>query len=477
MTKQGNQVHTHLMGIGGIGMSALAQVLAARGERLSGCDLHPSPITAKLERLGIAVRQGHDPEHLAGVDRVVASDAIRPDDPELGRARELGLPVLRRSELVGELMRGRRGIAVAGTHGKTTTTAMIGLILAQAGRDPTVLLGGELALFGGNARVGGGELMVVEACEAYESFLDLEPEIAVITNIEPEHLDHHHTEQALVDSFARFLAQVRAGGSVIVCADDANASSVVARTGVVAAGVNVVSYGVEQGADYRAVDVRDEGMGMGFTLTHPGGRAPVRLAIPGVHNVADAAAAMAACAAAGVDAEESAPALASFTGVERRFQVSATAAGVTVVDDYAHHPTEIRAVIAAARPRCRGKLVIVFQPHLYSRTRDFLAGFAESLSLGDMVIVTDIYAAREEPLPGIDGEAVARAMRERGEKQAHFEPHKDEVAARLVDRLAAGDWVLVLGAGDIGSVAEDLVKSLNCRAACRREQGGSVCQP
>lgn len=466
MSDHKSQLHTHLMGIGGIGMSALAQALAASGERLSGCDLHASALTAKLEGLGIAFREGHSPAHLDAVERLVVSDAIKPDNPELVRAQELGLPVSRRSQLVGELMARRRGIAVAGTHGKTTTTAMIGFILAQAGLDPTVLIGGELPAFGGNARIGAGDLFVAEACEAYESFLDLEPDIALITNIEAEHLDHHGTERALIESFARFVANVRPGGRLVFCADDANAAAVASR-----ATAATVSYGMQDEADFRAVEVADDGAGTSFTLAHAGEREQARLAVPGRHNVANAAGAIAACALAGVAPSRSAAILEAYGGVQRRFEVTETSAGVTVVDDYAHHPTEIRAVIAAARPRCHGRLVIVFQPHLYSRTRDFLDAFADALSLADRVIVTEVYAAREESIPGISGESIVRALRERGKKEAYFQAEKDDVAGRLSESLAGGDWVLVLGAGDIGSVARELAEILGRRAAVGVREG------
>jgi len=466
------QLHSHLMGIGGIGMSAVAQVLAVGGERVSGCDLRASPLTAKLERLGIRFSEGHSPDHLAGIERLVVSDAIKPDNPELRAARERGVPVLRRSELVGELMRDRRGIAVAGTHGKTTITAMVGLILARMGLDPTVLIGGELPQFGGNARVGRGKFFVAEACEAYESFLDLEPEIAIIANIQAEHLDHHGSEDALIESFGSFVARVRPHGTLVCCADDPNASAVAAR-----AASNVVSYGVETRSDYRALDVADDGMGMSYTLAHPQGRTPARLPIPGRHSVANALGAIATCASAGVGPEGSAAILESYRGVERRFQVTMTAAGVTVVDDYAHHPTEIRAVIAAARPRCQGKLVVVFQPHLYSRTRDFLEGFADSLAAADRVLVTEVYAAREEPLVGIGGNSVVEALRRRGEEEAEFRPQKDDVAQPLAESLSGGDWVLVLGAGDIGSVAQDLVEKLGRLAPGKAEEGRPLCTP
>ena len=471
MADREREGHTHLMGIGGIGMSALAQVLLARGERVSGCDLHPSALTAKLQGLGIVFTEGHDAAHLSGAARLIVSDAIKPDNPELVRARELGLPVLRRSTLVGELMRDRRGIAVAGTHGKTTTTAMIGLILDRAGLDPTVLIGGELAAFGGNARIGTGRHFVAEACEAYESFLDLEPEIAVITNVEAEHLDHHGSEQALMRSFAAFLARVRPKGSIVFCADDPNARALIAG-----ASARAISYALDCDADFRAAAVKDADGGMTFTLIHPQGRTPTRLAIPGRHNVANAVGAIAACTIAGVSPEQSARTLESYTGVERRFQVTTTAAGVTVVDDYAHHPTEIRAVIAAARPRCPGKLVVVFQPHLFSRTRDFLDGFADALSAADEAIVTAIYAAREEPLPGITGDSIVQALRRRGKENARYQANKDDVAALLTRHLSDGDWVLVLGAGDIGSVAEDLVATLECGAAMETARGRPTCR-
>ncbi|UCH34776.1 MAG: UDP-N-acetylmuramate--L-alanine ligase [Armatimonadota bacterium] len=464
------ELHTHLIGVGGIGMSAVAQVLRSRGDRVSGCDIRPSPLTAKLEGLGIAFSEGHSPAHLAGVTRVVVSDAIRHDSPELLHARELNLPVLRRSQLVGELMAEKRGIAVAGTHGKTTTTAMVGFILAQAGLDPTVLVGGELPAFGGNARIGSGDFFVAEACEAYESFLDLEPEIAVVTNVEAEHLDHHKSEQGLIESFAKFLGNIRDGGRVVFCADDPRATSL-----AIDASAEAVSYGTAAQALFRAVDIGDDGLGMRFVAVHPHGRVDARLPVPGRHSVLNALGAMAACALAGVNPEQSVRILECYGGVERRFQVTTTASGVTVVDDYAHHPTEVRAVMATARPRCTGALVVVFQPHLYSRTRDFLDAFADALALADRVIVTDAYAAREEPSAGLNGDAIVEALRKRGKEDTHFRAQKDEVAGVLSETLSAGDWVLVLGAGDIGSVAVNLVERLGRCTPAQAVEGRPAC--
>lgn len=464
----------HFVGIGGIGMSALAQILLARGQAVSGSDLVESEMTARLSALGARVSIGHQRENVAGADRVVISDAVHEDNPELRRARELDIPVQRRSELLAELASERRGVAVAGTHGKTTVTAMIGLVLVEAGLDPTIVVGGEYDRIGGNARAGSGEWFVVEACEAYESFLDLRPAIAVVTNIEPDHLDHHGTEEHLRQSFARFLERVTQGGVVVLCADRPEL-----RTLPLPRGRRVVRYGADASADIRGVEIATKGTSGSCRVLIDGTEAGrLTVSAPGTHNVINALGAVAACREAGAPMATCIEALAKFSGVDRRFEVLGEGSGVTVVDDYAHHPTEIAATVAAARTAFPGRrIVAVFQPHLYSRTRDFAEGFAEALRAADMTVLTEVYPAREAPIPGVDSGLIADHLREltvaesaRGE-DAVIEMSKHEVSAKLPPILRAGDVVLAMGAGDIGYIARELACRLGIHPACPHQAG------
>jgi len=378
--------HLHFIGIGGIGMSAIAEVLCRQGVRVSGCDMAGSSITAKLARLGIDVRTGHDPAHLDGVDAVVMTDAIAPDNAELLAAKERLIPVVRRTQALADLMAGRRGIAVSGTHGKTTTTAMIAAILATAGEDPMVLVGGEYPPFGGNARVGAGAAVVVEACEAYNGFLDLSPEIVVITNVEAEHLDYHCTVQELVEAFRLFVARTPPQGRTVLCADCPELASLAEK-----AGSPVIWYGFATRADYRGVAARPDDGGVRFDLEVRGARrGPVHVGVPGEHNAQNALAALAVTLELGVNLAVAARALAEYHGVRRRFELIGEAAGVTILDDYAHHPTEIRATLRAVRERYPGRMIVIFQPHLYSRTLQFADGFADALLAADRIILTDI---------------------------------------------------------------------------------------
>jgi UDP-N-acetylmuramate--alanine ligase len=447
----------HLIGIGGIGMSALAQILLARGASVSGSDLQESEMTSRLSSLGAVVRIGHRAENVDGAERVIVSDAIHEDNPELRRARELGIPIQRRSEVLAELMAGHRGIAVAGTHGKTTVTAMIGLILVEAELDPTIELGGEYDPIGGNARAGRGEWFLAEACEAYESFLDLRPEIAVVTNIEPDHLDHHKTVRHLRASFVQFLSGVAAEGTIVLCADRPELRDL--RLPV---GRRVLWYGADVSAQLRGVEIASAGSSGWCRLIVDGRDAGVlTIAAPGVHNVVNALGAAAASLAAGAPVAVCLRALAGFSGVGRRFEVLGEGSGVTVVDDYAHHPTEIAATIAAARSAFPGRrIVALFQPHLYSRTRDFAEAFAEALRAADLTVLTEIYPAREAPIPGVNAGLIADHLRGLAGEDAVIEMAKDEVAGKLPAALRAGDVVLCMGAGDIGRAARDLVRGL-----------------
>jgi UDP-N-acetylmuramate--alanine ligase len=447
---------THFIGIGGIGMSALAQILLARGAAVSGSDARGSPITDHLVARGAELAIGHRAELVEGAARVVASDAVPQDNPERRRAEQLGLSVERRSELLAELMAGHRSIAISGTHGKTTVTAMVGLILAEADLDPTVVLGGEYGAFGGNARIGSGEWFVAEACEAYESFLDLHPDVAVVTNIEPDHLDHHKTAEHLRDSFLRFLGRVPAEGAVVLCADRPELASI-----PLSGRRQVVRYGTDPSAEVHGLNLEVGGAGRCDLVVRGEHAGELRVPVPGRHNVVNGLGAVAAALCAGVRPSASAAALASFCGVARRFEVMGEAGGVTVVDDYAHHPTEVAATIEAARGAFpRRRVVAVFQPHLYSRTRDFAGEFAAALAKADRAVVTDIYPAREAPLPGVTSALIAGPLRSLLGEDAVHEMAKQEVTARLCGEVRPGDVVLTMGAGDIGMVARQLLRCL-----------------
>ncbi len=455
----------HLVGIGGIGMSALARILLARGIAVSGSDAQGSEITADLARRGATISIGHRGGLVEGASRVVHSDAVHDDNAELARARSLSIPVTRRSQLLAELMQGRRGIAVSGTHGKTTVTAMVGAALVAAGLDPTVVVGGIYGPLGGNARVGKGEWFVTEACEAYESYLDLTPEIAVVTNIEPDHLDHHRTEAHLRASFAEFLARIQPGGGAVLCADRPELREV-------SAGLNreIIAYGFSPEAQVRGTEAASGGLGGRCRLwVEERDEGELAVGVPGVHNLLNALGAVATALRAGASVKASKQALAEFRGAERRFQILGSPGGITVVDDYAHHPSEIAATIAAARTAFPGRrLVAVFQPHLYTRTRDFADGFAEALSKADLVALVHIYPAREAPLPEVTISLIAEPLRKRWEKDVLCELAKEEVATFLAPRLRPGDVVLVMGAGDVTEAAHHLAEYL--RAIPKREQ-------
>lgn len=456
----------YFVAIGGIGMSAIAQVLLARGFRVSGSDRQASPMLERLRGLGAEVWVGHDAGHVRDGDVVVLSDAIKPDNPEWRRAVELNLPIVKRADLMGALANSGRGVAVAGTHGKTTTSGMLALILTGAGMDPTCLLGGELAPLGGNARAG-GPLTLVEACEAYESFHSLFPEAAIVTNIEVDHLDHHGTPEHLYESFRRFLRQVTS--FVVLNGDD----PLLREMAVIPP--RAVRYGAGQRNDYRFTDVAI-GMEPSFTLSARGetlGRCTLR--VPGVHNVSNATGAAALALELGAGFEEVRRALAAFPGMHRRFERVGAVRGVTLVDDYAHHPTEIRATLAAARAAYPGRIVAVFQPHLYSRTRDMLEDFVAALKLADIVLIAPIYAAREAPIPGVSHRQVAdrltamtdeRIIRALGERDEAVEILAQALggaadAPFTIPRLEAGDIILTMGAGDIDHVAHTLLDRLN----------------
>ncbi|HET7358712.1 MAG TPA: UDP-N-acetylmuramate--L-alanine ligase [Rhodanobacteraceae bacterium] len=453
--------HVHFIGIGGVGMSGIAEVLHNLGYAVSGSDRAQTPTTARLAALGITVFDDHVAGNIDEADVVVTSSAIRPDNPELVAARERRVPVVPRAEMLGELMRFRRGIAIAGTHGKTTTTSLTASVLAEAGYDPTFVIGGQLNSAGANARLGTGEYLVAEADESDGSFLLLSPVVAVITNIDADHLENYGGDFAQVKkAFASFLHHLPFYGWAVLCVDDPEVAALAADTAR-----SVVTYGIDGDADVRATNLRQQGFEMLFDLHLPGRdqALPVRLNLPGRHNVLNALAAAAVGWQLGVDATAMVGALARFQGVGRRFhrrgEIALDNGSALLVDDYGHHPRELAAVFEAARggwPERR--LVVAFQPHRYSRTRDLLDDFANVLAAVDVLVLTDVYPAGEAPIAGADGRALARAVRARGKVNPVLVKHPRDLQHALPALLRDGDLLLLLGAGDIGAAAVELAR-------------------
>jgi UDP-N-acetylmuramate--alanine ligase len=448
----------HFIGIGGIGMSGIAELLANLGYVVSGSDEKRSAVTERLARMGIGVAYGHDAVHVGDADVVVVSTAVRPSNAEVQEAARRQIPVIPRAEMLAELMRLRFSIAVAGSHGKTTTTSMIALVLERAGLDPTAVIGGRLSAFGSNARLGRGELMVAEADESDRSFLKLFPTIAVMTNIDHEHLENYGGFDDLQQAFVDFANKVPFYGGVVACVDDPNLAAVVPRMTR-----RVTTYGLDADADISATDIvlgpldvrasviRRSGSGQG--LGH------VALNVPGRHNLQNALAAIAVGLELGLPFERIAAGLAEFRGVERRFEVRGEPNGILVVDDYGHHPTEIAAVLAAARSLGR-RIVVAFQPHRYTRTAALLDAFGPALAGADYIVLTDIYSAGEDPIEGVTIDALAEAVRRDAGRPVDIARRVDDVAPLLARLARPGDVVLTLGAGSIGSVAAKLIEAL-----------------
>ena len=443
----------HFVGIGGAGMSALALIACRRGVRVSGCDNDPAG-AADVAAMGATIWQGHDPAHVDGARAVVVTAAVPHDHPELARARALGLPVVPRKEALAALIGNARSVAVSGTHGKTTTTVMTTEALTAAGLAPTGIAGGRVSAWGGNARLAGDELFVVEADEYDKAFLTLHPTVAIVNNVEPDHLECYGSMAALEDAFVEFAGRA---ATAVVSADDPGARRIATRLG---GGLRL--FGFADDADVRIGDVAQHADRTDATIRWRGARAvPVRLRVPGVHNLRNAVAALAATEAIGGDVARAAAALAEFAGVGRRFERLGEHGGVAVVDDYAHHPSELVATLAAARQAYPGRrLVAVFQPHLYSRTAAHGQAMGEALAAADLVVVTEVYAAREQPMDGVSGRQVADAARRAG-ADARFEPTRSDVGRRVYEALAPGDVVLTLGAGDITRVGPELVRWLD----------------
>ncbi|MCU1278523.1 MAG: UDP-N-acetylmuramate/alanine ligase [bacterium] len=446
----------HFVGIGGIGMSGIAEVLLTLGYGVGGTDLKESDTTRRLTQLGATIKYGHDAAHLDAADVVVISSAVKPTNPEVVAARARGIPVIPRAEMLAELMRMKYGIAVAGSHGKTTTTSLVATVLHQAGLDPTAVIGGKLPSLGSNARLGGGDYLVAEADESDGSFMKLTPTVAVVTNIDPEHLDHYGTLDKLKQTFVDFINKVPFYGLAVLCVDHEHVQSILPLVDK-----RHVTYGFTPLANFRAVDVAFDGLRTTFTAIARGkmlGR--VELAMPGRHNVLNSLAVLAVADFLGVDFATYQRALSGFSGVGRRFTVRGEARGVMVVDDYGHHPAEIRATLAGARTGFKDRrIVAAFQPHRFTRTRDLMGDFARAFNEADVVTVCDIYAAGEEPIAGISSARLVDEMRASGHLAAHYVAKRADVAAALSPSLREGDIVITLGAGDVWMVGEEILKA------------------
>ncbi|HSC96290.1 MAG TPA: UDP-N-acetylmuramate--L-alanine ligase [Burkholderiales bacterium] len=451
--------HVHFIGIGGAGMSGIAEVLLTLRYRVSGSDLAESAATRRLRQLGARIHIGHAADHVAGADAIVVSSAVRDDNPEVAAARASKVPVVPRALMLAELMRLRQGIAVAGTHGKTTTTSLVASVLAEGGLDPTFVIGGRLEAAGSHARLGAGEFIVVEADESDASFLYLQPVIAVVTNIDADHMETYgHSMDRLRQAFVDFLQRLPFYGVAVLCADDANVRAVMPQLTK-----PVATYGLDAGAQVRALDVTASGGQMHFRAKHAGGELAIVLNLPGAHNVRNALAAIAVGIELGVPEAAIAKALAEFKGVGRRFQnhgkVRLPRGGSFVlIDDYGHHPAEMAATLAAARGAFPGRrIVLAFQPHRYTRTRDCFEDFVKVLATADALVLTEVYPAGEAPIVAADGKALARAIRVHGRVEPIFVESVAEIPAAILGLARDGDVVLTMGAGSIGNVPAALL--------------------
>jgi UDP-N-acetylmuramate--alanine ligase len=447
--------HVHFVGIGGSGMSGIAEVLLNLGYRVSGSDLKRSPVTDRLVARGARVAEGHATENVGEAHVVVTSTAVRKDNPEVIEARRRGIPVIPRAEMLAELMRLKYGVAIAGSHGKTTTTSMVALVLDRGGLDPTVVVGGRLGVLGSGARLGKGDFMVAEADESDRSFLKLTPTIAVVTNIDREHLDTYRDLADVQDAFVGFLNKVPFYGACVLCLDDPAVQDILPRVER-----RVISYGLSPQARVSARDVALGPTGASFAVSvDDRSLGPITLPVPGAHNVANALAAVAVGLDLELDFTAIRAGLESFTGVDRRFQVRGEAGGILVIDDYGHHPTEIRATLETLRRRAGSRrTVVLFQPHRFTRTQALWDEFCKAFLQSDVLLLTDIYPASEEPIPGITAEALASAIAERGHRQVAWAGDLKAASERLAEEAREGDVVLTLGAGSVWTAGEELLR-------------------
>jgi len=454
----------HFVGIGGIGMSGIAEVLLNLGYEVSGSDLRESSVTSRLVDMGAVIHKGHRPENVEGAHVVVTSTAVKTDNTEVVAAQEQGIPVIPRAEMLAELMRMKHGLAVAGSHGKTTTTSMLAHCVAAANLDPTVVVGGRLNSLGSNAKLGDGDYLVAEADESDGSFLKLSPTVAVVTNIDREHMDHYGDFDALIAAFLDFINKVPFYGAAVICLDHPVIQRIIPHIHK-----RYITYGLSSQAEVHAVDLHFSGGASKFTVMHHDRwLGKVELQMPGRHNVLNALAAVAASLEVDIPFKVIRRSLNEFDGVSRRFTVTGSAAGVTVIDDYGHHPVEIRATLQAAREGFGRRVISVFQPHRYSRVEDLRDDFMSAFNDTDWLIVTDIYAAGERPIEGITAESLFRGLREHGHKNAVYLPDRAEIVDHILEIVKKGDIVITLGAGDVNEVGEELLERLRDR--CGEEE-------
>jgi UDP-N-acetylmuramate--alanine ligase len=449
--------HIHFVGIGGIGMSGIAEVLLNLGYKVSGSDMKESDTTERLRGLGGEIYIGHQGANITSPHVVVISSAVKDDNVEVIAARERQIPVIPRAEMLAELMRLKYGVAIAGAHGKTTTTSMVATVLAAGGIDPTVVIGGKLNSLGTNAKLGQGEFLVAEADESDGSFLKLTPTIAVVTNIDAEHLDYYKDIDEIKAAFLAFINKVPFYGVAVLCLDQPHIQALIPELRK-----RYRTYGLSNQADYQARDVSLRPLGSTFRVVHHNEDLGVfELAVPGVHNISNSLAAIAVARELEVELEVIRKALREFSGVQRRFQIKGEARGVIVVDDYGHHPTEIRATLAAAAAGMERRVVVLFQPHRYTRTQHLLEEFFTSFNQADKLVVLDIYAAGEKPIPGVSGQTLYEGIKKHGHKDVTFIEDKEKAADHLLGVLQKGDLLITLGAGDVWKIGERIVERLS----------------
>jgi UDP-N-acetylmuramate--alanine ligase len=452
------QRRLHFIGIGGAGMSGIAELCIRLGFAVGGCDLKESETTMRLASLGAAISRGHHPDHLSGdLDAVVISSAVKFSNPEVSRARELKIPVIARAEMLGELLRlARLGVAVAGTHGKTTTTSLIALILEEAGLDPTVAIGGNLRSRGTNVRLGGGDFMVAEADESDASFLLLLPTVAVVTNIDPEHLDHYGTMDRVIEAYTSFVNRIPFYGVAVLGIDSVNVRAMLPAVRKLA-----VTYGVCPEADFRAERITIDGLSTSFEVVH-GDRTlgVVTIPTPGRHVALNALASIVVALRLGIEFDVAAGALKKFSGIYRRFEIKGEAGGRIVLDDYAHHPAEVRATLAAARAGFKRRTLAIFQPHRFTRLRDLFDDFLDAFDTADVLYIADVYPAGEDPIAEVNSRRLYEALRARGHLDVRYLGDETDAAARVAADSAQGDLIVTLGAGDIYKIGEAVLAVL-----------------
>ena len=449
----------HFVGIGGIGMSGIAEILIDQGFRVSGSDRALSEVTEHLQSLGATIYEGHKAENLAAdVDTLVYSSAVASENPELAEAERRKIPIVRRAEMLAEVMRLKYGIGIAGTHGKTTTTSMVGLVLLEGGFDPTVIVGGKLSGLGGtNARLGKGDFIVVEADEFDRSFLSITPTIAVLTTLETDHLDCYRDLEDIKGAFIQFANKVPFYGFIVLCLDEPALQDIMPQISK----KKLLTYGLTPQADIQAIEIHHKENTSTFTVTRGfDDLGQITLQIPGKHNIQNALAAIAVGLQLGVTFSKVKAGIEKFTGVYRRWEKKGEVNGIAVYDDYAHHPTECRATLSGVKSGWRRRVVCVFQPHLYSRTRDFYEEFGKAFLLADVLVLTDVYPAREEPIQGVTGELIANAAKQFGHKDVHYIQDKKQLPEYLKKNTRPGDIVITMGAGDIWKFGEEFLKQL-----------------